>query len=123
MLIQVMNSCWIWPDAQLSNVGGVRITVGALPFNLQLGSELAHIVHRPSSTPGMELQVRLDSCDGELLAALPLGPAKPGLASLSAALPPRLGTHALCFAVAGDKLDPIWAIDEVQLVPAARKGS
>jgi hexosaminidase len=123
MLIQVMNSCWIWPDAQLSNVGAVRITVGALPFNLQLGSELVHIVHRPSSTPGMELQVRLDSCDGELLAALPLGPAKPGLASLSAALPPRLGTHALCFAVAGDKLDPIWAIDEVQLVPAARKGS
>ena len=124
MLIQVMNACWLWPDADLTGIGGVKITAGALPFNLQLGAELAHVVRRPASAGGMELQVRLDSCDGELLATLPLGTRRsPGLASLSAALPPRPGHHTLCIAVAGDKLDPVWAIDAVQLVPAAGEAS
>jgi hexosaminidase len=119
MLVQVMNACWVWPDAALDDIAQVKVTVGALPFNFQLGRDLAHIVHRPASSPAGELQVRLDGCTGELLASEPLGVARPGLTTFSAALPRRTGTHALCFAFTGERPDPIWAVDAVQLVPEA----
>jgi hexosaminidase len=117
MLVEVMNLCWMWSGADLTGVSGVKLDMGALPFNLQLGGDLAHIVRRPLTRPGMELQVRLDRCDGELLAALPLGPPRPGLSEISAVLPPRPGVHDLCFAVAGDSHDPIWGLNAVQLIP------
>ncbi|HXV00214.1 MAG TPA: family 20 glycosylhydrolase [Caulobacteraceae bacterium] len=121
MLVEVMNLCWMWRDVDLAGVRGVKLEVGAIPFNLQIGADLARIVRRPSTHSGMEMQVRLDGCEGELLTALPLGPARPGLSELSAALPPRPGRHSLCFAVAGDSTDPIWGLNAVQLV--AGKGS
>ncbi|HEY2179705.1 MAG TPA: family 20 glycosylhydrolase [Caulobacteraceae bacterium] len=117
MLVEVMNLCWIWPGVDLTGVNAVRLEVGAMPFNLQLGADVNRIVRRTSTSNGMEIQVRIDGCEGALLAALPLGPAKPGLSELSSALPPRSGVHDLCFAVAGDSHDPIWGLNAVQLVP------
>ncbi|HEY2483155.1 MAG TPA: family 20 glycosylhydrolase, partial [Caulobacteraceae bacterium] len=38
-LVQIMNSCWIWPANDLSDVGAVQLEVMAAPFNLQLGAE------------------------------------------------------------------------------------
>ena len=35
----------------------------------------------------------------------------------SGALPPMTGTHDLCFSFTAKKLDPIWVIDWIQLVP------
>lgn len=118
-LVEVMNACWIWPEVDLSNVGAVEFGMAAAPFNLQLGPELAHIVRRQATVPGGDIEVRLDTCDGELLATLPLGPATNTGSMLSASLPPREGVHALCFAIATPKLDPIWGIDHVRLIPRA----
>jgi hexosaminidase len=119
-LVQVMNSCWIWPAVDLSDVGAVRLEVVAAPFNLQLGAELDRVVHRTARSPGGEFQVRLDNCDsGELLATAPL-PIDATRLTLTVPLPTVSGVHALCFAPAtGPRLDPIWGLYKVRLVTRA----
>jgi hypothetical protein len=115
-----MNPCWIWPDVNLSDVRAVRLTVVAAPFNFQLGADIDKVTHRPASAPGGEFQVWLDNCDtGELLIAAPL---EPGTIrrGLTIELPPRQGVHALCFAyAAGSRVDPIWGVYQVELIPHA----
>jgi hexosaminidase len=117
-LIQIMNPCWVWPDANMSDVSQIRLTLASAPFNLQLGAEIDKVVHRPASSPNGEFQVRLDNCDtGELVAVLPLRPGRTEL-ELAADIKPTTGVHALCFAYAGgERLDPIWGIDKVELFP------
>jgi hexosaminidase len=116
-LVQIMNSCWIWPDADLSDVAAVRLEVAPAPFNLQLGAELDKVVHRPSQAPSGEFQVRLDNCDnGQMLGAAPLAAVAARL-TLRIPLPQMSGVHALCFVhAAGPRLDPIWGLYEVRLV-------
>jgi hexosaminidase len=115
-LVQIMNSCWIWPDADLSDVAAVRLDVAPAPFNLQLGAELDKVVHRPTQAPSGEFQVRLDNCDnGQLLGAAPLT-ADSARQTLTVPLPQTSGVHALCFVhAAGPRLDPIWGLYEVRL--------
>jgi len=116
-LIQIMNPCWIWPDADLSDVARVKLTLAAAPFNLQLGDQVSQVVHRPANSPNGEIQVRLDNCDtGEVLAVVPL-PSPTSRVALSADLPARSGVHPLCFAYAGgEKLDPVWGVERVELI-------
>jgi hexosaminidase len=121
-LVQIMNPCWIWPDADLSDTAAVKLDIVAAPFNLQLGADLDKIVHRTANSPGGEIQVRLDNCDtGELLGAAPLPEGRTGLKA-TVSLPARKGVHALCFAYAGARVDPIWGLSQVELVPRAWEG-
>jgi hexosaminidase len=116
-LTEIMNPCWLWPGVDVSDVASVKLTLAATPFNLQLGAQVAQVVHRPASSAGGEIQVRLDNCDtGELLATLPLPDARPEV-ELDAPLPARTGVHTLCLVYAnGEKLDPIWGVEKVELV-------
>ncbi len=116
-LIQIMNPCWIWPDAAMDGVTGVTLSVAATPNNLQLGAQEAQVVRRPSAAPGGEIQVRLDDCDkGELLGTAIL-PAPVAEAELTVTLPPRSGNHSLCFLhAAGARRDPIWGLEAVRLL-------
>ena len=120
-LVDIMNPCWIWPAAPLTDIGAVSVGVGALPFNFQIGVDLKKIILRPPSTPQGELQVHLDGCAGALIASLPLAPAsvRPGVTTLTADLPPLQGPHALCFEFTARRVDPLWAVAWVQLVPRA----
>ncbi|HMN47265.1 MAG TPA: hypothetical protein PKE27_21990, partial [Povalibacter sp.] len=66
-----------------------------------------------------ELEVRLDSCEGEKLATLPLAPAVSS--DTVTALPPakiasRVGQHDLCFIFTRKSVDPIWVIDSIELI-------
>jgi hexosaminidase len=116
-LVQIMNPCWIWPDADLSGIVAVKLDVVAAPFNLQLGADLDKVVHRPATSRGGEIQVRLDNCDtGELLATAPVPEGRTGLKA-TLTLPAQKGVHALCFAYAGARVDPIWGLRQVELVP------
>jgi hexosaminidase len=74
-------------------------------------------VTREPTTETGELLVYLDSCEGELLATLPLEPAaaEPTLTDLSAPFPAQTGTHDLCFVFTGKSPDPLWVIDAVSL--------
>jgi N-acetyl-beta-hexosaminidase len=118
-LLDIMNPCWIWKDAELSRVTGVEAAVGQLPFQFQLGAD----VHLPKldrpRTPSGELEVRLDGCEGEIIATLPLQPAlaNDAVTRLPAVnIAHREGKHDLCLKFAQGKPDPMWVIDRVQLL-------
>jgi hexosaminidase len=116
-LVDIMDPCWIYERAALDGVTHIDVRVGQLPYNFQLWKDASGIVTREPATESGELQVHLDSCDGEVLAALSLEPAlsNPQLTDLSAPLPERSGTHNLCFVFTGKSPDPLWVIDSVSV--------
>jgi len=119
-LIDIENPCWMLPARDMTSARGLTAAVGQVPFNFQIGHDIEAIRLRPPSTPAGELEVRLDGCEGAPIAVLPLAPAagNDAVTVLPAAeLPPLKGTHALCFTFTQRTLDPLWAIDWVQLAP------
>jgi len=119
--VDLFDPCWTWPSASLDGVGRVRVDVGQVPYNFQLGRDVANIVPRPKpERDGGELLVRRDGCQGAMLARIPLPDARtqPGVTSLDAMLHPQTGVHDLCFVFSGEGHDPLWAIERVKLVPA-----
>jgi hexosaminidase len=118
-LIDIMNPCWIYEGADLGRATAISAAVGQLPFNFQLGADVHGIKLNPPQTAAGELEVRLDSCDGERIAVLPLQPAVPN--NTVTELPPqkiahRDGMHDLCLKFTRRSLDPMWALDRVRLV-------
>jgi hexosaminidase len=119
-LVDIMNPCWIYPQADLTGVSRLSASVGQVPFNFQIGADKAKIVLHPPRTADGELEVRLDSCTGEVIASLPLDPAtaSTGVTTLTADLTPRTGRHDLCFTFTSKRIDPMSVLNWVQLVPA-----
>ena len=119
-LIDVMDPCWIMAGVALD--AGARLTaaVGQIPFNFQLGKDAAAIHLNPPASPDGELEVRIDGCAGAPAAVLPLAPARgrDAVTVLPQALLPKLpGTHALCLRFTQARLDPMWALDWLQVSP------
>jgi len=121
-LTDIMNPCWMWPQAELDGVAGLEVTVGQLPFNFQIGADVKKIPLAAPRTPAGELEIRLDGCAAEPAAVVPLAPAAgdPGVAVLSAPLPGVSGRHDLCFTFTRASVDPIWAVGAVELVAGGR---
>jgi hexosaminidase len=117
-LVDIMQPCWIYERADLAQVTQIAASVGQFPFNFQIGADRDAIRLRPPATAEGELEIRLDDCDGELIASMPLAPA---VASDTvtrlppAAIQPRDGTHDLCLTFTGGGIDPMWAIDSIEL--------
>lgn len=118
-LVDVMNPCWIYEKADLDSIASIVAAVGQVPFNFQLGQGVNKIVLRPPQTSEGELEVHLDTCDGARIAVLPLksAAASDAVTNLSAPISPLAGRHDLCFEFTQRKLDPLWVIDWVDLVP------
>ena len=116
-LVDIMDPCWIYPRALLDDVTGIEVTVGQLPYNFQLWKDAAGIVTHAPATEAGELQVRLDSCDGEILASMSLAPAqgRPTLSTLGTRVARHAGSHDLCIFFTGKSPDPLWVIDSVRL--------
>lgn len=116
-LVDIMNPCWIFQGADLSKPSDLTAVVGQVPFNFQIGNDVKGIPLPKPQTPEGELEVRLDSCEGEKLATLPLAPAtSQALTSLPPAkIAPRDGQHDLCFIFTRKTVDPIWVIDSIEL--------
>jgi hexosaminidase len=69
-------------------------------------------------TPAGELEVRIDSCDGERVATLSLQPAMANNAVTQLPAAPiarRAGKHDLCLKFTQRSPDPMWVIDRVRL--------
>jgi hexosaminidase len=116
--VDVMNPCWIYRDVNLERGPRITAAVSALPFNYELGRDVAKIRVGDNRTPSGELEVRVDGCDGALLEVLPL----PAPASADGAvelgvkkLPAVEGRHDVCLRFARPGIDPIWAIDWVEI--------
>src|SRR5204862_173521 len=119
-LIDIMNPCWILPAADLSHGSTLTAAVGQVPFNFQIGKDIEAIKLNAPNTPAGELEVRLDGCQGEPVAVLPLAPAadNDAVTTLPAVpLPGAAGPHDLCFRFTQRTLDPLWALEWVQLLP------
>lgn len=115
-LIDIFGPCWRWdaaPDAKR-----IAIWVGQLPFNFQVGADRDKIHFRPPATPAGEFEVR-DGCDGAVVAMLPLAVAatNPGVTRLEAALRPAAAKRDLCITYTARGVDPLWAVDRVELLP------
>ncbi len=116
--VDVQNPCWIYTGADLGRVRAVRAAVGQVPFNFQIGELRDKIALARPSTPEGELEVHVDSCDGPLLARLPLAPAAANDAVTvlpPAEIQPPPGKHDLCMRFAQRGLDPLWVIDWIDL--------
>jgi hexosaminidase len=120
-LVDIMNPCWIWRDADLRNLASMQAAVGQLPFNFEIGDALSGVVVEQPGAAGPALRARLGSCEGPVVAELPLAPAKGNHAvtqlpaaglDLPADAPP---TADLCFSFTRHAIEPIWALDWVQL--------
>ena len=116
--VDIQNPCWIYRGADLDRARSVLASVGQLPFNFQIGEDVKKIrFAKPESREG-ELEVRQDTCDGPLLARLPLAPA---MASQAVTLLPRAelapagGRHDVCLRFAQPALEPLWAIDSLRI--------
>ena len=120
-LIDIMNPCWILPAAELGRARTLQAAVGQVPFNFQLGKDRDAIQLAPPRSAAGELEVHLDNCDGARIAVLPLAPAV-GSNAVTVLPAVRLGhdgepsgRHDLCFRFTQRTLDPMWALDWVQL--------
>jgi hexosaminidase len=115
--LDLMNPCWIWPGIDLTAGQSLRAAVGPVPFNYQIGADAGKIRVGDARSPAGELEIYADHCDGEPIAALPLAGARAtGVTALARTpLPARPGTHDLCMRFARPALDPIWAIDWVEI--------
>jgi hexosaminidase len=121
-LVDIMNPCWIYRAADLSDVGAIAASVGQVPFNFQIGDDIKKIPLRKPRTPAGELEVRIDGCEGEKIATLPLAPAVKNYAVTelpAAVIAKHAGPHDLCFMFTQAAVDPLWVLDAVQLVSLA----
>jgi hexosaminidase len=120
-LVDIMNPCWIFKGADLSQSQTLTAAIGQVPFNFQIGNDVKGIPLPKPQTPEGELEVRLDHCDGEKVATLPLAPAvsSPTVTQLPPAkIAPRTGQRDLCFVFTRKSVDPIWVIDSIELTAA-----
>jgi hexosaminidase len=118
LAVDIMNTCWIYRDVDLGGGANLTAAVTALPFNYELGADAAKIRVGDKKTAVGEREVHTDSCDGALLAALPLPQAASAdfIAQLpQQKLPALAGRHDVCLKFARPALDPMWALDWVEI--------
>jgi hexosaminidase len=118
LAVDIMNPCWIDRGVDLSTGPSVTAAVAALPFNYQIGADVAKIRIGDARTADGELEIHVGSCAAPALAWLPLAPAArtAEVTVLPAQRLPRLaGSHDLCLRFARPRLDPFWALDWIEI--------
>lgn len=116
----IFHPCWIWKRAPLDGIASLSAEIGQVPYNFSIGADLAKVVFDKPRTPTGELEVRLDSCDGPVVASIPLGAAtrNSGVSTITGPLPPQQGRHDLCMTFTQTGPDPLWMLDRLTLGPA-----
>jgi hexosaminidase len=116
--VDIVDPCWIWPDADLAQGATLSAAVGQLPFNFQIGKDVLAIRHGDARTPHGELELLDGDCRGEPLAVLPLAEAaaNPAITEIGPVrVRPRPGRGDVCLRFARPAIDPIWAIQWVEI--------
>lgn len=116
--LDIMNPCWIYRGVDLSVAATLVAAVGSIPFNYQIGAAASTIRVGDAVSPDGELEVRIDGCEGAPVVTLPLARAaqRLGVTVLPPALlPARAGAHDVCLRFARPALDPMWALDWVEI--------
>ena len=120
-LVNPVDACWIYPAAALDGVARASVAVARLPFIFGLDPAHNTVILHPPRTPVGELEIRQDSCISDPVAVASLPPPSPDGAPviITVDLPQRIGSHDLCFTFTAQAIDPVLAIDWVQLIPGA----
>jgi hexosaminidase len=116
-MMDIMNPCWTYEAADLTDGKRIEIAVGQVPFNFQIGADRENIRFATPTTPEGELQVRIGDCEGEPVLILPLAAASAemGVTVLSGQLPAMEGRHDLCLRFTQHELDPMWGVDWLRI--------
>ncbi|HEU4887671.1 MAG TPA: beta-N-acetylhexosaminidase, partial [Thermoanaerobaculia bacterium] len=124
-LIDIMEPCWLQPAVDLTAGATLVAAVGQLPFNFQIGDDVKKIELLPPATPEGELEVFAGGCQGPRIASLPLAPAaaQQGVTVLpEIELKPRIGgPQDLCFRFTQRDVDPMWAIQWIEIREPSQK--
>ena len=113
--LDIMNPCWIYRGVDLGHGGRLTAAVAPLPFNFEIGADVNKIRVGDARTATGELEVHVDACDAAPVVTMALGAAR-GPATLPAAALPQLpGRHDLCLRFARPALEPMWALDWVEI--------
>ena len=127
-LVDIMNPCWILRGVERTKATAVSVAVGQLPFNFEIGDMIDDVVVQAPQSDAGELVIRYGSCDGPVAASLPLAQAAANhavtqLPAAALTLPNDVGaTVDLCFSFTRHGVEPIWAIDWVE-IPGAAAGA
>ncbi|OLF73891.1 hypothetical protein AWH62_06965 [Maricaulis sp. W15] len=116
--VDIMDPCWIWPDAPLAGMSAIRVGVGQVPYNFQLMADIDNVVVRPRLAGHDELLIHTQDCDGPVAVRLDLGPASEdhGVTRLTADLDTDEAVSDLCFVFHTGEMDPMWTLADVQLL-------
>ena len=110
--VDIGNACWLWPDAPLSGVKHVVLTVERITW--RFGDEAKDAVVRPKVGAAGEFEIHVDTCTGPLLASLPLERAAQAKGQIhleaNVAMPSGAGIRNLCVFATGDPRDGQWAV-------------
>lgn len=118
--VDLLNSCYIYRKALLSEGSALRFAVARLERNFLLANRKNQVKSYPAKTPFGELVVYLDHCEkGPELAriSLPDPAASEARLEFAAAIPPVPGEHDLCLIFTAPTTGPLYVIDAVNLAP------
>jgi len=118
MMVDIVEPCWVYDAPDMDGVTGIEVAVGNLPFNFQIGDQVNDVKRATPETDVGEIVVYKNSCDAtDEVARLPLAPAAAshGITTLKAPLEGVADAASLCFRIAANHYEPIWAIDRVRL--------
>ena len=112
---EIGDMCWRWPQAPLDGVSRVVLTVARVAW--QFADEAPHAVVRAKAAAAGEFEIHIDTCEGPLLATVPLASAlsAAGPTELAAAAftPPNAGVRDLCVIASGDPRDGQWTLERL----------
>ena len=116
--VDLMNACWIYRQVDFNGTRRIDVRIGALPYFFELWHDAPKVVtHAPQGNED-ELQARLDTCDGRLLAVVPLSEARNDVRTATVAAEGISGRHDVCFYFATRDKDPLRLIEWVEPVAA-----
>jgi hexosaminidase len=114
-----MNPCWIYRGVDLDHTRSIAAAVAPLPFNYEIGADAGKIRVGDARTADGELEIHVDGCETAAVATMALhdAAAHDGVVTElpSVNLPRGSGLHDLCLRFARPRLDPLWALDWVEI--------
>jgi hexosaminidase len=117
--INVLNNCYLYPKALLTDVTALKLDIARLARNFDLANRKNQVKSYPAQTAFGELVVYRDRCEsGTEMARVPLpDPAKSNnRRSLDLQIARGGAEHDLCFVFTNATSGPLYAIDSVKLL-------
>jgi hexosaminidase len=114
--VDLMNPCWIYPQVDFDAIAQLDVQTGALPYFFELWHDTDKVVMHTPGGVADELQLHLDACDGQLIAAVPLSADRNTTRKVEVSVSGS-GKHDVCLYFATRAHDPLRLIEWVE--PAA----